>query len=185
VDQHRHRELARSAPLCGEIMPALENLLADLTSGDEARAEAAVPSLAALGESERIVSDTLDALACEDARVQCKAVVEIIMCESAGLDELTLGVLSDHDEVDIRRRLVPQGTLDARQQAGGPVVDVLIEALANLEGEQPGRQRVIHIGQTDRPEVDRVESLERVKRVIRKELAGLLVVSRAVGKRLS
>jgi len=32
-------------------MPALENLLADLTSGDEARAEAAVPSLAALGET--------------------------------------------------------------------------------------------------------------------------------------
>jgi HEAT repeat protein len=32
-------------------VPALEELLADLTSGDEARAEAAVPSLVALGDA--------------------------------------------------------------------------------------------------------------------------------------
>ena len=32
-------------------MPSLEDLLADLTSGDETRAEAAVPGLAALGET--------------------------------------------------------------------------------------------------------------------------------------
>ena len=49
MGQHPGRETARPATLCGEIVSALDDLLADLTSGDEARAEAAVPSLAALG----------------------------------------------------------------------------------------------------------------------------------------
>ena len=47
MGQHPGREPAR--PACGEIVPALADLLADLASGDEARAEAAVPSLVALG----------------------------------------------------------------------------------------------------------------------------------------
>jgi HEAT repeat protein len=51
MGQHAARETAHPAPLCGEIVPALEDLLADLTSGDEVRAEAAVPLLAALGET--------------------------------------------------------------------------------------------------------------------------------------
>ena len=49
MGQHPGRKTARPATPCGEIVPALDDLLADLTSGDEARAEAAVPSLAALG----------------------------------------------------------------------------------------------------------------------------------------
>lgn len=63
MGQHPPREIARPAP--GEIVPALNDLLADLTSGDEARAEAAVPSLTALGEM--IIPSMRDLLDSPDA----------------------------------------------------------------------------------------------------------------------
>ncbi len=49
-------------------MPDLDDLLADLTSGDEARAESAVPSLAALGET--IIPSMLDLLDSPDADIR-------------------------------------------------------------------------------------------------------------------
>lgn len=68
MGQHPGRETARPASLCGEIVPALEDLLADLTSGDEVRAEAAVPLLAALGET--IIPFLRDLLDSPDADIR-------------------------------------------------------------------------------------------------------------------
>lgn len=68
MGQHPRRETACPARPCGEIVPALNDLLADLTSGDEARAEAAVPSLVALGEA--IIPSLRDLLDSPDADVR-------------------------------------------------------------------------------------------------------------------
>ena len=68
MGQHPGRETARPASPCGEIVPALDDLLADLTSGDEARAETAVPLLAALGET--IIPSLRDLLDSTDADIR-------------------------------------------------------------------------------------------------------------------
>ena len=78
------RETGRPTP--GEIVSALDDLLAELTSGDEARAEAAVPSLAALGE--RIISSMQNLLDSPDADVRWWATRTL-----ASLPSLNVGLL--------------------------------------------------------------------------------------------
>jgi HEAT repeat protein len=92
VGQHSGRETARPASLCGEIVPALDDLLADLTSGDEARAEAAVPLLAALGET--IIPSLRDLLDSTDADIRWWATRTLASLPSLDLS-LLLSSLSD------------------------------------------------------------------------------------------
>lgn len=66
MGEYPRRETTRPTP--GEIVSTLDELLADLTSGDESRAEAAVPSLVALGE--RIVPSMQDLLDSPDSDIR-------------------------------------------------------------------------------------------------------------------
>jgi hypothetical protein len=134
------------------------------------------------GQLVGIVRHTLDSFAGEHARGNRHAAVEVFVDEPADLDKFAFGVLTDDHEVNVAGRLVSQRTFDPVQQARRPIVHVLVEALAHLEGEQPGGQRVVDVGQPHGPEVDRFKILENVQTVVRKERPGLLVVARSIGE---
>lgn len=70
MGDHPRRESARST--AGEIVASLNDLLADLISGDETRAEAAVPRLVELGEA--IIPPLRDLLNAADADTRWWAV---------------------------------------------------------------------------------------------------------------
>jgi HEAT repeat protein len=92
VGQHSGRETARPASPRGEIVSVLDDLLAELTCGVEARAEAAVPLLAALGET--IVPSLRGLLDSTDADIRWWATRTLASLPSPDLS-LLLSSLSD------------------------------------------------------------------------------------------
>jgi HEAT repeat protein len=125
VGQHPGRKTARPAP-CGEIVPALEELLADLTSGDEERAEAAVPLLAALGET--IIPALCDLLDSTDADVRWWATRAIASLPSPDLSLLLSSLADAAPEV---RQCAALGLCSHPSEAAIPL---LVRGLSDADG---------------------------------------------------
>ncbi len=162
MGEHTRREPAHPAP--GEVVPALDELLADLTSGDETRAEAAVPALVNLGET--IIPSLRDLLGSADADIRWWATrtlaslpsldpalllpsladpaPEVRQCAALGLcshpSEATiaslLSALSDMDS------LVADLSAKALMAIGAPAVESLLLVLK--EAPQSARIHAMH-----------------------------------------
>lgn len=107
-------------------MSVLEVLLADLTSGDEARAEAAVPSLVALGET--VIPSLLDLLDSPDADIRWWATRTL-----ASLPSLDPGLLlsSLSDAAPEVRQCAALGLASHPSEA---IIQPLIHALSDSDG---------------------------------------------------
>lgn len=126
MGEHPGREIARPAAPCGEIVSALDDLLADLTSGDEARAEAAVPCLAALGET--IVPSLRGLLDSTDADVRWWATRTLASLPSLDPSLLLLSLADAAPEV---RQCAALGLCSHPSEAAIPP---LIRALSDADG---------------------------------------------------
>ena len=126
MGQRPGREPARPATPCGEIVPALADLLADLTSGDESRAEAAVPCLAALGGT--IVPSLRGLLDSTDADVRWWAARALASLPSLDPSLLLLPLADAAPEV---RQCAALGLCSHPSEAAIPR---LIRALSDADG---------------------------------------------------
>ncbi len=89
------------------------------------------------------------------------------------------GVLAHDHPVELRALDVAQRAHDARKNAGGAHIGVLVERLADGEPQSPQRDVVGHVGHAGRAEQDGVMALDQVTAVFGHERAGLLVARRA------
>ena len=126
MGQHPGRETARPASLCGEIVPALDDLLADLTSGDEERAEAAVPLLAALGET--VIPSLRDLLDSTDADLRWWATRTLASLPSPDLSLLLSSLADAAPEV---RQCAALGLCSHPSEAAIPL---LVRGLSDADG---------------------------------------------------
>ena len=100
----------------------------------------------------------------------------------ADADVQPLGVLAKHDEVDVGRPAVLEGTQPLVEQPHGPVVDVEVELEARAEQDVARVPVVGHARIAERPDEDRVERAQVVVPVRRHRHLRFEVVVRAPGQ---
>ena len=98
---------------------------------------------------------------------------------AADPDVEVLGVLADHDEVDLGRALVRERGRHAGQELDRPEVHVLVEVEPEREQDPLLEDARLHPVVADRAEVDGRELREFGEVVLGQELAGLEVAVRA------
>src|SRR5678815_1564613 len=128
-----------------------------------------------LRELERIPHYTIDTPSGEDRFLRRKFVLGAAENPSADRRVLALGILADHDEVDLFRRAVGEWCGDALEQTDRAEIDVLIEAAADWNQQSPQRDVIGHAGVADSAEKHRVELLQLLEPVLRHHAAGLRV----------
>ena len=103
----------------------------------------------------------------------------MLVDEAADLRVLALGVLADHDEIDVAAFGPGERRLHAGIEVGGTHVGVLIEGAADGQQQAVERGVVGNFGMSDRAEQDGVAGLEQIDRAGRHHAAPAEVVVRA------
>src|SRR4051812_19311781 len=130
---------------------------------------------AGLRQLEREAHDALDAGAREDAHVGGHFDRMALVRAAADAGVFALGVLAHDHPVQVPGRAALERCVDARQDARGAHVGVLVEALADLQAQAPQRDVVRDVRVAGRAEQDRVHVADRVEPVVRHHLAVLAV----------
>ena len=112
-----------------------------------------------LGQLEGVADAALDAHAGVDRALGGDLVRRALAQEAALAGVGALGVLADHDEVDVRRP-------EERAQ-----VDVQVEVEAHLQQQAPLDHPGRHVGRADGAEEDGVEAAQLVERRVGQHLA--------------
>ena len=86
-----------------------------------------------------------------------------------------LGVLADHDKVDVVRALAGQRRFDARVEFDGPQVDVLIQLKPQFQQQSLFQDSGRHVRMADGAQEDGVERAQLVDRAGRQYVAGAQV----------
>ena len=114
---------------------------------------------------EREPRDSLDAVACKNARLLGHLVRRADVQASAEPGVLPFGVFPHADHVDICRRPARERRGDTGQKTHRPQIDVLLEALAQRQDQLPDRDVIGHARVANRAEKDRLELLELIEPV--------------------
>ena len=128
------------------------------------------------GEFEGEAHDALDAAAGEDRGLNRDFVRLLVVDEAAHLRVLALGVLADHDEIDVAALGLGQRRLDARVKIGGTHVGVLIEGAPDGQQQAVERGVIGNIGMAHGAEQDGVAGLQQIDRAGRHHAAPAEVV---------
>ena len=127
-----------------------------------------MPLRASRRNLEGVLQNPVDADARHHRFLQHHLPVGALEQPPAGVGVFALGVLAHHDEIDVTRSTVGQWAFHTGHEFHRPQVDVLVEAAPKLQQAAPQRDVVGHdVGPPDRPEEDRVESLEHTEPVRR------------------
>jgi hypothetical protein len=113
----------------------------------------------------------LAALAGVDRLLHGHLVGRALLQVSAHAAVEVLGVLADHDEVDVLGAAAGQRRLHARQQLHGTQVDVLVELEPQVEQQALLEDARSHAGMADRPEEDGILAPQQVEPALGDDLA--------------
>jgi hypothetical protein len=146
----------------------------DVGLGDE-RKLLALGVVAFAGKFERIADGPLAAAAGVDGHLRGDFMRRAFMHEPASAAVQILGVLADHDEVDVVGALVLERRLDAGEKLHRPEIDVLVQAEAHVQQQLAledagGNVRMAHCAKQNG-----VETAELVQAVLRQRFAGFQI----------